>query len=161
MLEYAENNLLTSNMVEHQEQNLDPKFKIILLLQNSIKAYTYLITWFMSDNSKLKDNRDIALSKKNRKKNAPSPANEQDMNAILMANKECLKIFISLIDTNFHFFWPEHKIDEDFVNLFIRTGFDMLENPNNIKNTEIKGLLFDMMQGCMEKYGSQMKYMLG
>jgi hypothetical protein len=31
------------------------------------------------------------------------------------------------------------------VNLFIKTGFDMLENQNNIKNSEIKQCLFDMM----------------
>jgi hypothetical protein len=36
----------------------------------------------------------------------------------------------------------------------------MLENPNNIKNQDIKGLLFDLMQKCMEKYGGEMKYML-
>jgi hypothetical protein len=88
----------------------------------------------MQDNSKLKDNRDINLSKKRRRKNAPQPVNEVDNNSIAMANKECIKIFINLIENNINYFWPEHKIDEDFVNLFIRTGFDMLENPNNIKN---------------------------
>lgn len=36
----------------------------------------------------------------------------------------------------------------------------MLENPANIKNTEIKNLLFDQMQKCMQLYGSEIKNML-
>jgi len=78
-----------------------------------------------------------------------------------MATKECVKLFISLVEGNINHFWPEHKIDEDFVNLFIKAGFDTLENPNTIKNQELKNQLFDMMQKCMTKFGSQMKYMLG
>jgi hypothetical protein len=62
-----------------------------------VKAYVYLITWFMSENSKLKDNRDLNLTKK-KKKNAVAPANEIDNNSILMANKECIKIFSTLIE---------------------------------------------------------------
>jgi len=78
-----------------------------------------------------------------------------------MSNKDCIKLFIAFVDNNVNHFWPEHRIDEDFVNLFIKAGFDMLENPNNIKNVEIKTSLFDLMQKCMEKYGNEMKYMLG
>lgn len=48
------------------------------------------------------------------------------MNAIMISQKECLKIFLSILDSNIHNFWPEHKIEEEFVTLFIRTGFDML-----------------------------------
>jgi hypothetical protein len=68
MWEYSENNLLTSTMLANQETMLDSQFKIILLIQNAIKAYTYLITWFMSENSKLKDGRDVISKRK--KKNA-------------------------------------------------------------------------------------------
>lgn len=57
-------------------------------------------------------------------------------------------------------FWPEHRVDEDFVNLFIKSGFEMLENPSVIKNNELKQTLFDLMQICLQKYGSQLKYML-
>ena len=28
-----------------------------------------------------------------------------------------------------HYFWPEHEIEEEFVNQFIKAGFDMIENP--------------------------------
>jgi len=31
-------------------------------------------------------------------------------------------------------YWPEHKIDEEFVNLFIKTGFEMLENQSMVKH---------------------------
>ena len=124
-----------------------------------LKAYIYLITWFMSENSKLKDTRDLNLTKR-KKKNAQQPTNEVDNNSILVANKECIKLFISIIELNVNHFWPEHKIDEAFVNLFIKTGFDLLENQNNIKNEEMKKLLFDMMQKCMQKFGAEMRYML-
>lgn len=60
-----------------------------------------------------------------------------------------------------HNFFPEHRIDEEFVNLFVsKGGFDMLENPINIKNVEVKKLLFDQMQKCMQLYGSEIKNML-
>ena len=114
----------------------------------------------MSDYSKLKDSKDIGTKGKRRKNNQPNTTSELEQNAIMVAQKECLKIFLSFFDSNIHTFFPDHKIDEDFVNLFIKTGFDMLENPNNIKNQEIKQSLFDMMQMCMEKYGSEIKYML-
>jgi len=90
----------------------------------------------MSDNSKLKDNRDVLTKRK--KKGAPQPTNEIDQNAITMAIKECVKLFTSFIEGNINHFWPEHKIDEDFVNLFIKASFDTLENPNTIKNLELK-----------------------
>jgi hypothetical protein len=132
MWEFAETNLLTSSMIQNQEL-MDAQFKIIVLIQNSIKAYVYLITWFMSDNSKLKENRDLALSKK-KKKGAEQADGERYANAIMMATNECVKLFISFVEQDMKHFWPEHRIDEDFINLFIRASFDMLENPNNIKN---------------------------
>ena len=36
----------------------------------------------------------------------------------------------------------------------------MLQNASNIKNAEIKNFLFEILQKCMEKYGSELKYML-
>lgn len=146
--DHAENNMLTTSIIQNGEIENNPQFKVIFLIQNSIKAYVYLITWFMSDNSKLKDNRDLNLTKR-KKKGEAKPSNEIDNNAILMANKECIRILIQIIEHNVNFFWPEHKIDEDFINLFIKSGFDMLENPNNIKNQEIKNILFDLMQIVM------------
>ena len=99
----------------------------------------------MSDYSKSKDSKDIGNKGKRRKNNQPNTTSELEQNAIMVAQKECLKIFLSFFDSNIHTFFPDHKIDEDFVNLFIKTGFDMLENQNNIKNSEIKQCLFDMM----------------
>jgi hypothetical protein len=36
----------------------------------------------------------------------------------------------------------------------------MVENPNIIKQNETKQLIFNILQKCIEKYGSSMKYML-
>ena len=51
------------------------------------------------------------------------------------------------------------KVEEDFVKIFVKTGFDMLENPNNTKITEVKEKLFLMLQRCMERFGGEIKYM--
>ena len=32
------------------------------------------------------------------------------------------------IDMDIHYLWPEHNIEEEFVNLFIKTGFELIEN---------------------------------
>lgn len=55
-------------MVENQETMMDPELKIILLLQNSLKAYIYLVTWFMSSNSKSREGKEISLTKQKRGK---------------------------------------------------------------------------------------------
>ena len=52
----------------------------MLLLYNSLKAYTYLITWYMRDFSKLKD--DIQVTKGRKKKNV-SEANAAEINEIV------------------------------------------------------------------------------
>jgi len=36
-------------------------------------------------------------------------------------------------------------VEEDFIRVFVKTGFDMLENPNNTKVAEVKDLLFDIL----------------
>lgn len=59
-----------------------------------------------------------------------------------------------------HNFWVEQKIEDQFVNLFVKTGFDMLENLNSFKNSDLKPNIFDILQRCMELYGDQCKYML-
>jgi hypothetical protein len=128
MQEYSESNLLTTHMSKNQDQLQDNQFKIIILIQNSLKAYTYLITWYMSDFSKLKDSKDIGTKGKRKKAKEQTSTSELELNAIMVAQKECLKIFLQFMDTSIHTFFPDHKIDEDFVNLFIKTGFDMLEN---------------------------------
>lgn len=36
----------------------------------------------------------------------------------------------------------------------------MLENPNNIKNIEVKEMIFDLLQKTMQNYGAEMKFMM-
>jgi hypothetical protein len=50
-------------------------------------------------------------------------------------------------------------VEEDFVKLFIRAGFDLLENQQNSKIQEIKERIFSILQMTMQKYGDQIKYM--
>jgi hypothetical protein len=50
-------------------------------------------------------------------------------------------------------------VEEDFVKLFIRAGFDLLENQQNSKIQEIKERIFSILQRTMQKYGDQIKYM--
>ena len=60
---------------------MNSEFKVILLIQNSLKAYTYLITLFMRDYSKVKDSNEI-LQKGRRKKNRELGENEFEINQI-------------------------------------------------------------------------------
>ena len=59
-----------------------------------------------------------------------------------------------------HNFWQEQKIEDQFVNLFVKSGFDLLENLNSLKNTDLKHNIFEILQKCMESYGDQIRYML-
>ena len=54
------------------------EFKVVLLIQNSLKAYTYLIFLFMRDYSKVKDPNDIQ-KKVRRKKNQALGENEYEI----------------------------------------------------------------------------------
>jgi len=60
---------------------MNSEFKVILLIQNSLKAYTYLITLFMRDYSKVKDSNEIH-QKGRRKKNRELGENEFEINQI-------------------------------------------------------------------------------
>lgn len=147
MATYAEENLLTQNMVQNQDSMIDQQFRIILLIQNSIKAYVYLISWYLTDISRLKETKEIQTKqrKKNQNKTRDQQNNEQEINAIMISQKECLRQFILFIEQKLHYFWPDHRIEEDFINLFLNACFVMLENPNNIKNSEVKDMIFDLL----------------
>lgn len=50
-------------------------------------------------------------------------------------------------------------MEEDFIRIFVKTGFDMLENPNNTKVADVKDKLFAILQRTMERFGGDVKYM--
>ncbi len=50
-------------------------------------------------------------------------------------------------------------MEEEFVRVFVKTGFDMLENPNNTKVAEVKEILFSILQRTMQRFGNEIKYM--
>ena len=63
-------------MVNNQDKMTDPQFKILLLIQNALKAFVYLISWYMSDNSKIVDQQNILGQKRGRKKLKDDADNE-------------------------------------------------------------------------------------
>ena len=56
----------------------------------------------------------------------------------MLAQKECIKTFDKLIVDKVHYFWAEHRIEEEFIKIIIKAGFDLLENPNILKDEEMK-----------------------
>jgi len=63
------------------------------------------------------------------------------------------------LEEDIQYLWYETKVEEDFVRVFVKTGFDMLENPNNTKVADVKDKLFAILQRTMERFGGDVKYM--
>lgn len=74
-----------------------------------------------------------------------SDKNQAYLNEIKMHTIQSLKYFEDILGFDIQFLWYEQKVEEEFVKVFVKTGFDMLENPNNTKIPEIKELLFTIM----------------
>lgn len=51
MIDYGEQNFVQADAADQYE---NPQYKVLFVIQNCLKAYIYLITWFMSDYSKLR-----------------------------------------------------------------------------------------------------------
>ena len=58
---------------------------------------------------------------------------------------QALDFFIEILGSDIQYLWYEQKVEEDFVKIFVKTGFDMLENPNNTKVQEVKDKLFKVL----------------
>ncbi len=63
------------------------------------------------------------------------------------------------MEEDIQYLWYETKVEEDFIRFFVKTGFDMLENPNNTKVADVKDKLFAIVQRTMERFGGDVKYM--
>ena len=63
------------------------------------------------------------------------------------------------MEEDIQYLWYEQKVEEDFIRIFVKTGFDMLENPNNTKVADVKDKLFAILQRTMERFGGDVKYM--
>jgi hypothetical protein len=70
-----------------------------------------------------------------------------------------LDLFNDIMEADIQFLWSEQKVEEDFVKIFVKTGFDMLESQSNSKMQDVKEKLFSLMQKCMERFGPEIKYM--
>lgn len=87
MIEYGE-----QNFVSGDSQFDDPQYKVLFVIQNCLKAYIYLITWFMSDYSKLRCIKEVKSKSRKPKIVNLTPAQEQEMNVLILAQKDCLKL---------------------------------------------------------------------
>jgi len=73
---------------------------------------------------------------------------------------ECMELLNQFLQLGLHHFWQEQKIEDKFVNIIVKMGFDMLENLGQFKGEDYKQNIFDILQICMQNYGEQMRYML-
>ena len=129
--------------------------------RNCLKAYVYLLTWFLGDNSKLKETKEMRTKTKKKTGRPTSTTNNQAalLNEIKMHQIKTLEYLKDILEMDLQMLWYEQKIEEDFVKVFVKTCFDMFENQHNTKSAEIKELLFQIMQITMERFGGQIKYM--
>lgn len=49
IIKHGEENMLTVDMVNDQGQMMHQVYRNVFLAQNVLKAYVYLITWFVSE----------------------------------------------------------------------------------------------------------------
>ena len=153
--------MVTAEMIKDQE-NLDQVNKNILLVQNCLKAYAYLITWFLSDYSKARNNqkKEIGVSKR-RRKNAVKDDAEMEHDAIGNYMREALTLLGNFIDFEMQVFFAGHKVDEDVVKAYMRSGFDIVECQANLKNLELKTAVFELLEKCLRNYKDQLRYIMG
>lgn len=59
-----------------------------------------------------------------------------------------------------HHFFANHKIEEDLVKFIIKSGFSMVECEANIKNTDVKNSIFEMLEQCLKLYKDELKYIM-
>lgn len=64
-----------------------------------------------------------------------------------------------VVDLDIQYLWREQKVEEDVIKSLVNMSFEMLENPNYTKIPEIKECLFQILLKCMDKFGSDLKYM--
>jgi hypothetical protein len=130
VLHYAEQNFIGGDNLQQQileDQNLARALQI----KNTLAAWVYLSTWFLSDNSKLKDTKESNLTKGKRKAKKDRTTNEQraqnDLSATHLANNKTLQLLVSgVLKQPIHYLWPQHKIEEEIVKRLLKCGFDLL-----------------------------------
>ena len=77
-----------------------------------------------------------------------------------MTSLEAVRLVVDkVLGQEVHLLWREQKMEEDFVKSLLKVGFDLLQHNQLNKASEMKGVLFDLLQQTMERYGSEIKYM--
>ena len=79
---------------------------------------------------------------KSRGKKQKVDQNLQNAQVMFGEISKCLQAFQQILDLKIHYLWPDLNIEEEFINLFLYSGFDLLENKNIVKNDHVKMTLF-------------------
>jgi hypothetical protein len=83
-----------------------------------------------------------------------------DPNQIITVHTEqILKNLIKLINSNIKIIFKNKIIEEDFLNEIIKTGFDLLEIPNELKNSSVKEKIFEVLTLTLTKFSSVISHL--
>lgn len=122
----------------------EPRCEDAIRCQNALSAYVYLITWFLSDNCRLKEYKEANLTKGKKKvakkdKTKDQESDDQAQNTIALASQEALREMLeSILNKNMHVLWLDQRVDENFIKCMIRASFDLLENQQLMKVADFK-----------------------
>ena len=147
MPEVARDHMLTAEMLRNQAAIEDQQaYRNVLFAQNCIKAYVYLLTWFLADYSKLRAQAPKEIGGTRSKKKNPQDQGERDVEQIQGMLLEGVSLLNQLVAMEVHHFFPSHKIEEDVVKKLINSGFEMIECTQNLKNSDIKESVFRLLE---------------
>ncbi len=78
---------------------------------------------------------------------------------ITVQTEQILKNLIKLINSNIKIIFKNKIIEEDFLNEIIKTGFDLLEIPNELKNSSVKEKIFEVLTLTLTKFSSVISHL--
>lgn len=132
-----------------------------MFAQQCLKAYLYLTTWFLSEYSKWRSGEKKEIGARRTKKKGQQDQNEMDLEAIQNMVRDTMTLVNAILELKIHNFFANHKIEEDVVKQLIKAGFDMIECAANLKNADIKQLVFQMLEQLLKSYKDELKYIMG
>jgi hypothetical protein len=65
LLHWAEANFITKDFLSVAME--EPNLRTSILIKNALSAYIFLITWFLSEQNKIKETKEVNISKNKRK----------------------------------------------------------------------------------------------
>lgn len=161
MADVARDHMLTAEMVRNQASIEEQQvYRNVLFAQNCMKAYLWLLINFLVDYSKARADEPKEIGAKKPRKKAPQDQAERDHESLQHLVLEGISMLNQLVAMDVHYFFPSHKIEEDVVKALMKGGFDLIECPQNLKNTDIKDCVFRMLEQCLQRYKDELKYIM-